>query len=368
MTATDLVMPKLGLTMTEGTVARWNVAPGSRFEAGDIIVVVETDKIAYDVEAPAAGVLQAVLVSEGNPVPVGTPIGRWEVGDVEVCPNAPAVTEPVVEEGAASPPSISWEEGRIPATTLPGGDRERILATPYARRLARQASIDVRSIDGSGPRGRIKAADVNRAIAARGSRAVAPAPGAGASQPRTAVITVGVEVDITRLLTLNEDINQGVPTLHAELVHYVALAASRAFDVAGDQLVIGLARSGDGAAGMASVLGRNDCRTLGVLIARSQSATAVAAASMRGTLWIDRAHAGISFLSIEPPAEWSASISVGSMRSEFRPDPEGRPAPAAAVTLVLACRTTGEFDSASAQRLLVRIRALLETPVLFLAN
>jgi acetyl/propionyl-CoA carboxylase alpha subunit len=59
MTTTDFVMPKLGLTMTEGTVARWGVAPGSRFAAGDIIVVVETDKIAYDVEAPAPGVTRS---------------------------------------------------------------------------------------------------------------------------------------------------------------------------------------------------------------------------------------------------------------------------------------------------------------------
>jgi len=367
MTATDFVMPKLGLTMTEGTVARWGVTPGSRFEAGDIIVVVETDKIAYDVEAPAPGILHAVLVSEGNAVPVGTPIGRWEVGDVEVCLDASAVTKPVVEERAAPPP-IGSDQRRIPATTRLAGDRERVLATPYARRLGREAGIDIRSIDGSGPRGRIKAADVIQAIAAHGSRAIVPGPSPGASQPRTVVITVGVEVDFTRLLKLNEDINQGVPNLHAELVHYVALAASRAFDIAGDQLVIGLARGCAGAAGMASVLGRNDCRTLGVLIARSQSATAVDGASQRGTLWIDRAQAGISFLSAEPPDGWSASISVGSVRSEFRPDPEGRPVPAAAVTLVLACRTTGEFDSLSAQSLMGRIRALLETPVLFLAS
>ena len=114
MTATDFVMPKLGLTMTEGTVARWGVEPGNRFEAGDIIVVVETDKIAYDVEAPAPGILHAVLVSEGNAVPVGTPIGRWEVGDVEVSLDAPAVIELAVEERAA-PPSIGWQESRIPA-------------------------------------------------------------------------------------------------------------------------------------------------------------------------------------------------------------------------------------------------------------
>src|SRR5947199_306466 len=71
MTTTDFVMPKLGLTMTEGTISRWGVTPGSRFETGDIIVVVETDKIAYDVEAPAPGILKEVLVSQGGVVSVG---------------------------------------------------------------------------------------------------------------------------------------------------------------------------------------------------------------------------------------------------------------------------------------------------------
>jgi pyruvate dehydrogenase E2 component (dihydrolipoamide acetyltransferase) len=366
MTATDFVMPKLGLTMTEGTIARWSVAPGSHFEAGDIIVVVETDKIAYDVEAPAPGILHAVLVSEGNAVPVGTPIGRWEVGDVEVSLDAPAVAEPVVDEPAAPPP-IDSKDMRIPATTPSAGDGERTLATPYARRLAREASIDLRSVDGSGPRGRIKAADVNRAIAARGSRAVAPAHGPVAEQSRTAVITAGAEVDITRLLTLNADINRGVPTLHVELVHYVALAASRAFNIAPDQLVIGLARGGDGATGMASMLRKDDCRSLGGIVARIESSTAADASSPPGTLWIDRAQEGISFFSADPPAGWPASISVGSVRSEFRPDPEGQPVRATAATLVLACRA-GEFDPASAQSLLGRIRALLETPLLLLAS
>jgi pyruvate dehydrogenase E2 component (dihydrolipoamide acetyltransferase) len=366
MTTTDFVMPKLGLTMTEGTVARWHVAPGSHFDAGDIIVVVETDKIAYDVEAPAPGILHEILVSEGNAVPVGAPIGRWDVGDVEVSLDAPVAAEPVVEE-ATAPPPIGSEEMRIAATTRSAGDGERILVTPYARRLAREASIDVRSVDGTGPRGRIKAADINRAIAARGSRAATLAHGPGAGQPRTAVITAGAEVDITRLLALNEDINRGVPTLHAELVHYVVLAASRAFNVAPDQLVIGLARGSDGAAGMASMLRKDDCQTLGGIVARIESTTAIDASSPRGTLWIDRAQEGISFFSADPPAGWSASISVGSARNEFRPDPEGRPARAAVATLVLACQA-GKFDPTSAQSLLGRIRALLETPLLLLAS
>ncbi len=366
MTTTDFVMPKLGLTMTEGTIARWDVVPGSHFEAGDIIVVVETDKIAYDVEAPAPGILHEVLVSEGNAVPVGTPIGRWDVGEVGICLDAPAAAERVAEE-AAAPPPIGPEEVRIAATMRSAGDGERILATPYARRLAREASIDVRSIDGTGPRGRIKAADVDRAIAARGSRAAPPAHGPLAEQPRTAVITAGAEVDITRLLALNEDVNRGMPTLHAELVHYVVLAASRAFNIAADPLVIGLARGRDGAAGTASMLRKDDCRTLGGMVARIESTTAVDASSSRGTLWIERAQAGISLFSADPPAGWSASIGVGSVRNEFRPDPEGRPVRAAAATLVLACRE-GKFDPTSAQSLLGRIRALLESPLRLLVG
>src|ERR1700751_2232437 len=91
MATTDFVMPKLGLTMTEGTIARWDVAPGKSFAQGDIILVVETDKIAYHVEAPGPGVLQEVLITAGNAVPVGTPIGRWEVGDIKVSLDAPDV-------------------------------------------------------------------------------------------------------------------------------------------------------------------------------------------------------------------------------------------------------------------------------------
>jgi pyruvate dehydrogenase E2 component (dihydrolipoamide acetyltransferase) len=366
MTATDFVMPKLGLTMTEGTVARWGVAPGSRFAAGDIIVVVETDKIAYDVEAPAPGILHAVLVSEGNAVPVGTPIGRWEVGDVEVSLDTPAVTESAGEERAAPLPSGSVGV-RSPAMARRAGDGARILATPYARRLAQEASIDLRSLDGSGPRGRIKATDVNRAIATRGSRAAVPTPNPIVQRPKTAVITAGADVDITQLLTLNEDINRGVPTLHAELVHYIALAASRAFNIAPDQLVIGLARGCHGAVEMVSLLRNNDCRTLSGVVARTESATAVVASSPRGALWIDRTQEGISYLSADPPDGWSASLTVGSVRSEFRADAQGRPVPAAATTLVLACRA-GEFDSASAQSFLSRVRGLLETPLLLLAS
>src|SRR6516165_9245240 len=130
MATTDFVMPKLGLTMTEGTIARWDVAPGKSFAQGDIILVVETDKIAYDVEAPAPGVLQEVLVAAGSAVPVGAPIGRWDVGDIKVSLDVPDIGPAAEREATAAPPVA---EARLPAAPQPPrADGSRTLATPYA--------------------------------------------------------------------------------------------------------------------------------------------------------------------------------------------------------------------------------------------
>lgn len=74
----QLVMPKLGLTMTEGTVSEWPVAAGARFERGTVYLVVETDKTANEVEATEAGRLVRILVPQGETVPVGTVLAEWE--------------------------------------------------------------------------------------------------------------------------------------------------------------------------------------------------------------------------------------------------------------------------------------------------
>ena len=74
-----LVMPKLGLTMTEGAVAEWTVAPGARFAAGDTLFVVESDKAAVEFDAPTDGVLHQILVPVGTTVPVGTESGSWRL-------------------------------------------------------------------------------------------------------------------------------------------------------------------------------------------------------------------------------------------------------------------------------------------------
>jgi hypothetical protein len=161
-----LAMPKLGLTMTEGQVAEWRRAPGEPFVAGDVLVVIETDKIANEVEAPAAGRLTAVLVETGQPVPVGAALAQWESADGETAAtSAPAITNETrpalaAATGAAGTGATlaSTASPAVAATPLaPGG---RIIAAPYARRLARERNVSLAGVAGSGPGGRIRAADV----------------------------------------------------------------------------------------------------------------------------------------------------------------------------------------------------------------
>jgi pyruvate dehydrogenase E2 component (dihydrolipoamide acetyltransferase) len=365
MASTDFVMPKLGLTMTEGTIARWDVAPGKSFAQGDIILVVETDKIAYDVEAPAPGVLQEVLVSAGSAVPVGTPIGRWDVGDIKVSLDAPDAAASTEEE-----PSVAREASETPSAVPPqqrSVDAGRTLATPYARRLARQAGIDLHGLDGSGPRGRIKAADVERAITAKAAPAQTLAPTA-AQTMRAATFSAGTDIDITALLKLAAGINNDIPDLHAELAHFVALAAAKVPGVFSAPFVIGFATNRDSGEGTASLLAGADCRALRGLIAQSKNVLAVEdAAGAHGLLWIESALEGISFVSADPPSGWAASLVVGAVREGWRPDAEGRAVHAAHLTIVLTAQASA-LDQQQGQRFLRELRRLLEAPLLLLAT
>jgi len=366
MATTDFVMPKLGLTMTEGTIARWDVAPGKSFAQGDIILVVETDKIAYDVEAPASGVLQEVLVAAGSAVPVGTPIGRWDVGDIKVSLDAPDIA-PAAEPEPAVEVAAEAMSPTAPPPQQPRADGSRTLATPYARRLARQAGIDLRGLDGSGPRGRIKAADVERAIAAQAAVPTRQAPLAAAEVSRAATFSTGVEIDVTAVLALVDQINNDLPELHADLAHFVALAAAKVSGVFAEPPILGLASHRENGEGAASLLTGADCRTLTSVVARAKTSAAAANVAPQGTLWIEPASEGISFLSADPPSGWAASLTIGAAREAFRPDAEGRAVRAALVTIVLTARPSA-LDPQSGQRLLREIRRLLEAPLLLLAS
>src|ERR1035437_8999625 len=146
-TLADLVMPKLGLTMTEGTVAQWAIAPGASCGADDIVAVIETDKIAYEVKAPSAGTLAKVLVPSGTTVTVGTPIAQWELNGAPPrpppvrpapLPPRPMPAGPHATPASSLPPSLrpttAVSEPRMWRTPSPAAPRRRLCTGPRCRR------------------------------------------------------------------------------------------------------------------------------------------------------------------------------------------------------------------------------------------
>jgi len=205
-------------------------------------------------------------------------------------------------------------------------------------------------------------------MAQRKAAPVVSAEAARAAEPaRAAMFSVGVDIDVTALLALAEQINNDLPDLHANLAHFVALAATKASATSlSAPLVMGLAANTESTVGEASLLAGADCRTLGGVVAKAKIAAATSAAAQHGTLWIERAQDGVSFLSADPPSGWPAALAIGALREAFRPDPEGRAVRAALVTVVLTARASA-LDPQQGQHLLRGLRQLLEAPLLLLA-
>jgi pyruvate dehydrogenase E2 component (dihydrolipoamide acetyltransferase) len=159
--AIDVTMPALSPTMEVGTLAKWHVKTGDTVKSGDIIAEIETDKATMEVEAVDEGTVIELAVPEGlENVPVGTVILRL-AGEGESAAPAPApkaAPAPVaVPAPVAAPAPVA-----LPAAPAPAGDR--LIASPLARRIADMKGLDLASIAGSGPRGRIVRADVEAAI------------------------------------------------------------------------------------------------------------------------------------------------------------------------------------------------------------
>lgn len=205
---TKVVMPRLSLTMKEGTVIQWFKKEGDLVKKGDPLVEVLSEKVTYDVEAPASGVLRKVLETEGADVVVAGTLG------IITEPGEPL---PDIEAAVALPPQ------RIEEATLPPKEetarkvRERIPASPAAKRLAKEHDIDLASVKSRDPKGRIVEDDVRRYLAE--SAALAPhvrqiVPLAGirkttaervSSSARTAPhSTVTMEADMSNAVKLHE--------------------------------------------------------------------------------------------------------------------------------------------------------------------
>lgn len=211
--ATNILMPALSPTMTEGTLARWLKKEGETIKAGDVIAEIETDKATMEVEAVDEGVLGKILIEDGTAnVAVNAPIAVLvEAGESvpdqapatpaakQAAPasiQAPATAAPDHSAAAAAPAADPAAKGAPepaaakapsrPVTNGHAGESGRIFASPLARRMATQAGIKLSGLKGSGPNGRIVRADIEAAQKG-GAAPAAAAPAAGTSMPAPAV-------------------------------------------------------------------------------------------------------------------------------------------------------------------------------------
>ncbi|GAA3660771.1 2-oxoglutarate dehydrogenase, E2 component, dihydrolipoamide succinyltransferase [Microbacterium marinilacus] len=262
--ATDIVLPELGESVTEGTVTRWLKKVGDEIEVDEALLEISTDKVDTEIPSPVAGVIQEILVQEDETIEVGSVLARVGSGAPAAAePAAPAAEEkpapaaepaPAEEKPAEAPtesepaqqpqaaqPSAPTEAPApsTPAESAPAAssDDDKVYVTPLVRRLAAQNGVDLASVTGTGVGGRIRKEDVLKAAeAASAPAASAPAAEAapaatklevselrGTTQPMsrlrkvlasravesmqsTAQLTTVVEVDVTKLSTFRDQV------------------------------------------------------------------------------------------------------------------------------------------------------------------
>jgi len=190
MTATAVAMPRLGMTMEEGTVVEWPIAVGEAVAEGQVALVIESEKAEVEVEAPVAGVLRHVYVEPGETVRCGTLLAAITAGAGDPFDAAAFAAAYVPPVGFDSPAGGGVVVPPAPPPSPRGGEvgaraGGRVRATPAARVLARRLEVDLARVAGSGPGGRIVRADV-QAWADRVARLLPVADGVGLD-----VVTLG---------------------------------------------------------------------------------------------------------------------------------------------------------------------------------
>jgi pyruvate dehydrogenase E2 component (dihydrolipoamide acetyltransferase) len=163
----EIVMPRLSDSMEEGTILTWLKQVGDEVAVGDELVEVETDKANMAYESDVAGTLTEILAQEGETLAIGERIAV--VGDAGEAPakdaegSAPQAAGPVAAGDPPLPPVAEASSAMVPPTTPPAARAERVKASPLARRIAKDNGVDLASLTGSGPGGRIVKADVEKA-------------------------------------------------------------------------------------------------------------------------------------------------------------------------------------------------------------
>ncbi|MEJ7929400.1 dihydrolipoamide acetyltransferase family protein [Ramlibacter sp. AN1015] len=438
-----LRLPKLGLTMEEGSIVEWLVRPGDAFRRGQVLFVLETDKAANEIEAQADGVLLEIRHDAGGTVPVGEVIAWIEGAEADALrqemeetggaegegmvdagagllavgasgtsgvsgvsrasdsPDVARVADVAESSDAAATSDAQPQRGPQAHSLSSASPAARVIATPYARRLAREAGISLDHIAGSGPEGRIRAADLpSTATASKPSAdrdaggfsedagtTVEPSPTQRAAARRLAQVKHGVphfyaaaEIDAQPLLELHARLRKGAATritLNDILVAAVGRALRRMPEMDRlwrDERIVALGGAdvgiavhtergifvpvlpGAGGLPLAEVATRARA-----LVHRAREGRLAAADMAGGAITVSNAgmHELTWLTPIINPGQ-SAILGVGSVRETFRPR-DGQPVLCREIGLVLACDHR-LHDGVTAARFLAALRAVLAAP------
>jgi len=391
----ELLLPKLGLTMSEGSLVEWLVKPGERFRAGQSLFVIESEKAAVEIPAETDGRLLDVVVELGVVVPVGTVVGHWDNENAEATALASAAEK--FERTADIP---------------------RVRSTPLARRLAHERGIELAGLKGTGPLGRIRTRDLpdaNPAPQAKKAAAeipaalcatVLPASGADTSlsqgqlRPATAIeqtiarrlvaakqeiphFYLAVEAEVSVLQKLRAELNAAQTELRFTLNHFIVAAVGRALADMPEVNCVwtpkGLLCMNTSDVGVAvhsergltvpvlSDVGRRTlsqvARDASTAITRAQAGRLTAQEMAGGSITVSNAgmHDVTYMASIINPGQ-SMILGVGSVRGAFRPGEDDAPVLCRELGMVLSADHR-VLDGVTALKFLKHIVTLLEQPL-----
>lgn len=220
----EVFMPALSSTMTEGKIVSWVKEPGDKVEKGETVVIVESDKADMDVETFYEGFLAVITVPAGETAPVGATIGLVAETEAEIAQaqaqatSTPAKVEPAAVASSPNGKSAPSQVVEAPVTVTVSVPSGRLVASPRAKKLAKDLKVDIKTLKGSGPHGRIIAADVEAAVGKVSTPSmpvVIQAPTPTVSTPAPAPIpAVAVTGEIQPLTTLQ---NAVVRNMNASL-------------------------------------------------------------------------------------------------------------------------------------------------------
>ncbi len=387
----ELLVPKLGLTMAEGTLVEWMVKPGDAFRADQSIFVIESEKAATEIPAEADGTLLEITAELGATLAVGTVIGFWDDGAAGAGATAGAPSPPT----SATPPAPA-----APApVAAPRPPDERLLATPLARRIAHTRGIDLSAVAGSGPRGRIRAADLPAVASASAAAVPVPVVDGALRAPTSTEQTIArrlvaakqeiphfylsVEAEVSALQQLRAELNAAQSEVRFTLNHFIVAAVGRAL---AQMPQVNRVWTADGILSLPSAdvgmavhterglmvpvlrdLGRQPlasvAREAAAAASRAQAGRLAAAEMAGGAITVSNAgmHDVTYMSSIINPGQ-AMILGVGSVRGVFRPDADEQPVLRREIGLVLSADHR-VLDGVTALQFLKRVVGALERPL-----